>query len=89
MPWVHNKGADQHAHPYIRISAFLICSNGYFADRAIQPHKMARGLTFKKLRDCSIDVMKTKAQISCGSREADLRLRFRICKNKFLMALLI
>ena len=29
MPWVHNKNDNQHAHPCIRISAFLICSNGY------------------------------------------------------------
>ena len=48
MPWVQNKGANQHAHPCIRISAFLICSNGYYADRAVQPYKMARGLAFKK-----------------------------------------
>ena len=29
MPWAHNKNDNQHAQPCIRISAFLICSNGY------------------------------------------------------------
>ena len=37
------------------------------------------------MRDCTIYVAKTKAQISfavlCSYREADLRLCFRICKT--------
>ena len=36
-------------------------------NRALQPQKVARGLKFRfrKLRDCPIYVMKTKAPISC------------------------
>ena len=32
----------------------------------VQKQKMARGLKFRKLRDCTIYVAKTKALISCG-----------------------
>ena len=31
---------------------------------AVQPQKMARGLEFKKKRDCTMDVAKNKALIS-------------------------
>ena len=39
-------------------------------NRAVQPNKMARGLTFKQYRDCTIDVTKTKALISWGYAKA-------------------
>ena len=44
-------------------SGFLTRSN---TNRTVQPQKMARGLKFRKKRDCTICVAKTKALISCA-----------------------
>ena len=41
----------------------------------------ACNFVFRKLRDSTIRVAKTKADQLRGYREADLRLCFRICKN--------
>ena len=50
-------------------------------NRAVQPQNMSRGMKFRKKRDCTIRLAKTKALISYC--EADLRLCFRISKNRF------
>ena len=51
-------------------------------NRAVQPQKMARGLTsqIKKVEGYQCSENKGADQLR-GYREADLRLWFRICKN--------
>ena len=53
-------------------------------NRALQPHKMARGLKFRiyEVEGLYYPCSENKdADQLCGYREADLRLCFRICKN--------
>ena len=56
-------------------------------NRAVQPHKMARGLKFriKKVEGLYYPCSENKgADQLRGHREADLRLCFRICKQPVL-----
>ena len=53
-------------------------------NRAVQPHKMARGLKIriKKVEELYYPCSENKgADQLRGNREADLRLCFRICKT--------
>ena len=57
--------ADNISNLNLRLSASVFPTRSD-TNPAVQPQKMARGLKFWKWRDCTIYVVKTKAQISCA-----------------------